>query len=468
MMRAILLVCLVVACAFASDVIDAKDSDFESIVKSNDFVLMEFYAPWCGHCKKLVPEWEAAATKLKGKAVVAKLDATVETQAAGAFDIKGYPTIKVFRGGNLQGDYEGGRTADAIVSYVLANSGPAVTEVSTAEELTQLKEEFPVVVTIFAKDVTSEMFTAFQAVASAQRASYKFVSVKDESLFDGNDNSVVVYKKFDDKRVAYAGEATEAELASFIVSAGIRSFDEIGPDNYKSYIDRKLPIGWLFVKPSEASAEKSRDAVASIASEFKEKMSLVWIDAEKYGGMAQRLGLSGESFPAFAIDAEGTHFVFPVQGEEISADAIKEFIGNFVDGKLEKTTRSEATPEKATVEGVTTVVGNNFEELISKGDKDVLIEFYAPWCGHCKKLAPIFDELGKKLEKADVLIAKIDATANDYDQKMFKVEGFPTIFFVPKNTHEPINFEGARTLEGMLEFIKEKATAPIDVTEDEL
>ena len=46
---------------------------------------------------------------------------------------------------------------------------------------------------------------------------------------------------------------------------------------------------------------------------------------------------------------------------------------------------------------VTVAVGKNFDDVVTNNGKDTLIEFYAPWCGHCKKLAPIFDELGTKV-----------------------------------------------------------------------
>ena len=68
-------------------------------------------------------------------------------------------------------------------------------------------------------------------------------------------------------------------------------------------------------------------------------------------------------------------------------------------------------------------VAKNFEELVTENTKDVLVEFYAPWCGHCKKLTPIYDELAEKMAEEDVEIVKMDATANDvppaYDVKVW-------------------------------------------------
>ena len=85
---------------------------------------VEFYAPWCGHCKSLAPEYEKAAAALKAdlgdKVKVAKLDATEHTITGGKFDIQGYPTLKVFtEGASSKGfDYEGARTAAGIESHL--------------------------------------------------------------------------------------------------------------------------------------------------------------------------------------------------------------------------------------------------------------------------------------------------------------------------------------------------------------
>ncbi len=107
-----------------SAVVELTDTNFDALVMdSNDHWLVEFYAPWCGHCKQLAPEWEKAATRLAGDGVkVGAIDATVHTQLAQRYGIKGFPTIKLFPAGpkSAPQDYNGAREADAIVDFALS------------------------------------------------------------------------------------------------------------------------------------------------------------------------------------------------------------------------------------------------------------------------------------------------------------------------------------------------------------
>lgn len=102
------------ALASASDVHDLKSDTFKTFVKENDLVLAEFFAPWCGHCKALAPEYEEAATSLKEKDIqLAKVDCTEEADLCKEFGVEGYPTLKIFRGPDNVSPYSGARKAPA-------------------------------------------------------------------------------------------------------------------------------------------------------------------------------------------------------------------------------------------------------------------------------------------------------------------------------------------------------------------
>lgn len=101
------------------------DSNFDSTIsESKDIWFVEFYAPWCGHCKALEPEWNQAASDMKGKVKFAKVDATENEKLAQRFGVSGYPTIKYFNYGTEKRDrdaqvYQGARDATSLKS--LAN-----------------------------------------------------------------------------------------------------------------------------------------------------------------------------------------------------------------------------------------------------------------------------------------------------------------------------------------------------------
>ena len=106
------------------DVIVLTDDNFEETVfKSDDVWLIEFYAPWCGHCKNLEPHWNELAKKVKGSVKIAKLDATANSRTASRFSVGGYPTIKFFPPGRKTDsaveDYTGSRDSTSMSNWVL-------------------------------------------------------------------------------------------------------------------------------------------------------------------------------------------------------------------------------------------------------------------------------------------------------------------------------------------------------------
>ena len=85
-------------------------------------------------------------------------------------------------------------------------------------------------------------------------------------------------------------------------------------------------------------------------------------------------------------------------------ETFEAFMTQLSAGELEPHVKSEAIPTQ--VGPVTVAVAKNFEDVVTNSDKDVLIEFYAPWCGHCKKLAPTFDELGEAVRQHFIIVGE--------------------------------------------------------------
>jgi protein disulfide-isomerase A1 len=456
-----------------SDVIELTSTNFFDVIKEHPVILIEFYAPWCGHCKKLAPEYEKAATELKGIAPIAKVDADAADNKglAARFGIQGFPTIKLFRNGEVDQDYQSERTAAAIVSYMKKQILPAVSTLTTSAEVQDFSTKDRVVIVGFFQD--ESQLEPFKAIAEKLRNKFIFGAVVGNS--DVNKEfgvestpAAVLFKSFDERKNILSSDKF-SDLEEFITSNSVPLIDEIGPHNYKNYIESGLPVAYLFVEP--AQTEQYLDIIKSIAEETKGKMSWVWIDWSKYAKHAERLGLSGKVVPAVAIEKmqEGLHYAFD-ETAQITAEVVKEWVNKFLTGELQPTIKSEEIP--ATNDGpVKVIVAKSFNDIVLDNTKDVLLEFYAPWCGHCKSLAPTYEKLGEAFSSVpSVVIAKIDATANDVDPK-YGIRGFPTIKFFPadkKNT--PIDFNGERTLDGMKSFVEENASIKFELptAKDEL
>ena len=84
--------------------------------------MVEFYAPWCGHCKKLRPEYDQAAAELKAKNIKlgkVNCDAEINNEICEKYEIEGFPTLKIFKEGEVKSDYSGPLESLALVQKML-------------------------------------------------------------------------------------------------------------------------------------------------------------------------------------------------------------------------------------------------------------------------------------------------------------------------------------------------------------
>lgn len=453
-----------------------KDN-FDETVNNADIILVEFYAPWCGHCKRLAPEYEKAAKELSQRSPpipLAKVDATVETELASRFGVSGYPTLKIFRKGKAF-EYNGPREKYGIVDFMSEQAGPPSKQVQAAKQVQELIKDGDdaVIVGLFSSEQDAA-YELYIEACNALREDFTFrhsFSSEVAKLLKASPGQIVIVQpeKFHSKyepgshKLSVKESTSVSELQDYFRKHSIPLVGHRKPSNdAKRYAKRPLVVVYYGVDFSfdyRIATQFWRSKVLDVAKDFPEYTFAI-ADEEDYAEELKSLGLSesGEEVNVGILADGGKKFA--VEPDEFDSELLREFVVAFKKGKLQPIIKSQPLP-KNNKGPVKVVVGKTFDEIVMDTQKDVLIEFYAPWCGHCKKLEPEYLALGKKYKsEKNLVIAKMDATANDVPNDNYKVEGFPTIYFAPSNNKQsPVKFVGGdRTVEGLSKFVEEHAT----------
>ncbi|XP_045766716.1 protein disulfide-isomerase [Maniola jurtina] len=459
------------------NVLVLSKSNFDDVISSNDYVLVEFYAPWCGHCKSLAPEYAKAATKLlaeESPIKLAKVDATQEQDLAESYKVKGYPTLIFFKKGSTA-DYSGGRQADDIVAWLKKKTGPPALEVASAEQAKELIAANPVIVFGFFTDQGSEKALAFLNTASLVDDQV-FAIVTDAKVIEeleAQPNDVVLFKNFEDPRVKYEGaEFNEDLLKTWVFVQSMPTIVEFSHETASKIFGGQIKYHLLlFLSKKNGDFEKYLDELKPVAKTYRDKIMSVAIDTDEddHQRILEFFGMKKDEVPSARLIAlEQDMAKYKPATNELSANVVEEFIQSFFAGTLKQHLLSEDLPEDWAAKPVKVLVASNFDDVVFDSSKKVLVEFYAPWCGHCKQLVPIYDKLGEHFEKdEDVVIAKIDATANELEHT--KVTSFPTIKLYTKD-NQVREYNGERTLAGLTKFVEsdgEGAEPVPSVSEDE-
>jgi len=191
------------------------NDNFAEAVAEFDYLLAEFYAPWCGHCKSLAPEYAKAAQKLAGQEniALAKIDATVEADIAKKYGVRGYPTLKWFKKDPENAmEYGGGRKEPEIVSWINKKTGPSALNLDDVEAANKFKSDNEVnVIGYFPEGSDSAAFIA--AADSIDDVPFGITSNADVAKeLDLAEGGVTLFKAFDEGFNKYA----EGDLAAFV------------------------------------------------------------------------------------------------------------------------------------------------------------------------------------------------------------------------------------------------------------
>ncbi|KAJ0033580.1 hypothetical protein NQD34_000687 [Periophthalmus magnuspinnatus] len=448
-----------------SDVMVLHINNFERALSENKYLLVEFYAPWCGHCQRLAPVYEEVAGRLKQEEKdmrLAKVNAIEEKELTEEFEVGGYPTIKLFVNGDRTKpkDYTGGRSAEAMVTWMKRQASPGTPTLDSPSSAAQFIQAHNISVVGFFKDMESEPAKVLDELYFSTDVEFaKTSSPEVFNKYEVTADSVVLFKKFDEGRVDFPlteeGKLDKQNLTSFIQENSLELIIHFTPEKSQAIFGSSIKLHTLMFINSTIDAHVALvEETRSVAKDFKGKILYVVLDVndESQAKILEYFGVTIRDIPTVRMFDMISRKKYNLSPSPFSADA--------------PFYMSEEIPEDWDKGHVKVLVGKNFKSVALDPTKNVFVEFYAPWCHFCKELAPIWDQLGEKYANhTNIIIAKMDATANEAEG--VDIGGFPTLVYYPAEGKEEVQYHGDKTLEKMSEFLDNGGVMPEEPEESD-
>ena len=443
-----------------------KTDNFDDFIKNNKYAFVKFYAPWCGHCKSMEPAYSKLAQRMKAETdgvAIGKVDSTVENDLGTRYGVQGFPTLKLFINGEPV-DYSGGREEEPMFNWLKKKTGPSSVEINDAKLLDEHAGKNLSVLFLHpegdaeALKVYNTLSAGYDDVSFAHSSNQEF-----KTKYEVDQKyALVVFRDFDDGRKFLVSNEvpTAANLKTFFESVRFPLVMDFDQKAAERIFGSESPAIIFF---SDDSNDSNVEAFKAAAKD--RRGDILFSKSTVTGGLGARLceflGVTKDDTPTVRIIRFKNGALDKYKVADLSKEAIGKALDDFKADKLSAYHKSAPAPENND-EDVKVIVGDNFEDLVLNKDKYVLLESYAPWCGHCKSLEPIYKDLAAKVKGIkNLTIAKMDATANEHPS--LNVKGFPTInFFKPGNKSAPETYNGERTLEGFLKYLKEQMGSEYD------
>uniref|UniRef100_A0A4X2LM99 protein disulfide-isomerase n=1 Tax=Vombatus ursinus TaxID=29139 RepID=A0A4X2LM99_VOMUR len=441
-----------------------NSSNFNETLAAHDYLLVDFYAPWCIPCQKLLPEFAKAAEQLKSessKIRLAKVDGAEEDDLVYQFKIRTFPTIKLFMHGDASfpKDYTDGREAKDIVEWIKKRIQPAVIILEDAAAIKSLMDSNEVFVLGFFNDAHSTNVKTFTAAAE-YLDNIPFGITYSTDLFSEyqlDKDGIILFKKSDESRNNFDGEITKVNIVKFVKSQRLPLVIEFTEQTASTIFAGHWKIHLLlFLPKSSPDFEDKINNFKKAAESFREKILFIIIDIDRSDNKntLNYFDLKEEECPTMRLISMGSDMTkHKPDSDELTPEKIKEFCEQFLEGKFNSHPVSQNVPDDWDKDPVKVLVAKNFEKVAFDENTNVFVNFYAPWCPQCRKLAPIWDKLGEAYkDNKNIIIAKIDSSINEVESVI--VHSFPTLKYFPAG-HNPkiIEYHGARTLESFKNFL---------------
>ncbi|KAJ7420502.1 Protein disulfide-isomerase A2 [Pitangus sulphuratus] len=457
------------------NVLVLHEHNFARALSEHQLLLVEFYAPWCGHCQQLAPAYTQAATQLRNESIPARLgkvDATAQTALANEFNITSYPTLKLFRDGNRTHPlpYTGIMDTQGIVRWVQRRAGPSATLLHDTDTASAFANSQDLVVIGFFKDLKGKAAQAFYEVA-VEMVDMPFGVADAAELFQAyglSADTVCLFKKFDERQTNFPVDPARgldtAELTRLLRVHSLRLVTEFNNETSNQIFSAKIPHHMLlFLNKSSSEQLSLQDGFKAAASTFRGEVLFVVVDVNGYGAdVLSFFGMTPADAPTLRLVKMENNRKYQMEQDSFSDTAIRTFIQAVLDGKVKPRLLSAEPPEDWDTRPVKVLVGKTFEQVAFDETKNVFVKFYAPWCSHCQAMAPAWEELGERYkDREDIVIAEMDATANELEN--ITIHGFPTMHYFPAGPgRKMVEYKSARDVETFSKFLENGGMLPVE------
>ncbi|XP_065589092.1 protein disulfide-isomerase A2 [Cyrtonyx montezumae] len=448
------------------------EHNFARALREHRLLLVEFYAPWCGHCRRLAPEFARAAAVLRNGsvAVLGKVDAVEQAALSAEFHIEAFPTLKLFRDGNRTHPvaYSGRMDAEGMVLWMQRRAGPSATLLHDADTAAAFVSAQDIAVVGFFKELQGDAARAFYEVAGELVDVQFGVAEKDEvfEAYELSADTVCLFKKFDEGRVDFPVDPERgvdvAKLTRLLRVHSLRLVMDFSNETSKEIFGAKIPHHMLlFLNTSVAEQQELRHEFHAAAGAFRGEVLFVVVDVAGYGAtVLPFFNLKPSDAPTLRFIKMENNRKYRMEEDAFSATAVRSFVQAVLDGKVKPHLLSAEAPEDWNTRPVKVLVGKTFEQVAFDETKNVFVKFYAPWCTHCQEMAAAWEELGERYkDHEDIVIAEMDATANELEN--ITINGYPTLHYFPAGPgRKMVEYRSARDVETFSKFLENGGKLP--------